>query len=361
MTRPRTLPEPLRSRHGRHRSPDREPVPAVPGPPRSGALQIRAVACTGLERLVGGAGSELPCAQLLLIHGDFLLRSIDPIQHGAYRTPANPAQSPALRNLRSTRVAGPAGSGLGCRCCVGLFRGKRCPSVRQESPASANACAASCFSRFMQAAQQHIGSGRGISMNGHDGVAAGDELEGTRLVEPMTGKVQTIEIVAGRAQAFEEIELMFLARDQPCDLGRAPFDASTVRCENGDPGSLTSRDAHLVIDAFYIVLRKIAVAAKVIGAKLFQISGTQGADSADRPVPSMADSRACAEPARLRSGAFLARRPAQALFLRPCSRVTRSASPRLKPNCCASLTGSAPRRAESIARSKDCTVPRSST
>jgi hypothetical protein len=47
---------------------------------------------------------------------------------------------------------------------------------------------------------------------------------------------------------------------------------------------------------------------------------------------------------------LLQRRSLQAVFLRrPCNRVTRSASLRLRPNCSVSLPGSVPRRAESIA------------
>ena len=52
---------------------------------------------------------------------------------------------------------------------------------------------------FIQSPQQHVGSGGSISVHGNDGVAARDEIEGTRLVEPMAGKVQAVEIVAGRS------------------------------------------------------------------------------------------------------------------------------------------------------------------
>ena len=52
---------------------------------------------------------------------------------------------------------------------------------------------------FIQTPQQHVGSGRSISVHGNDGVAARNEIEGTRLVEPMAGKVQAVEIVAGRS------------------------------------------------------------------------------------------------------------------------------------------------------------------
>jgi hypothetical protein len=121
----------------------------------------------------------------------------------------------------------------------------------------------------IQAAQQHIGPGRGISVHGNDGVAARDEIEGTRLIETMAGQVEAVEIVAGRAQAFEEIEPVFIAGDQPRNLGCTPFDPPAVRREHSDPGSLAGRDVHRVVDPFDVMPREIVVAAKITGKNLF--------------------------------------------------------------------------------------------
>ena len=82
---------------------------------------------------------------------------------------------------------------------------------------------------FIQSPQQHVGSGGSISVHGNDGVAARDEIEGTRLVEPMAGKVQAVEIVAGGAQPLEKVQRMIVAGDEPGNLRSAPFDAPAMR------------------------------------------------------------------------------------------------------------------------------------
>jgi len=51
-------------------------------------------------------------------------------------------------------------------------------------------------------------------MHGNHRIATRNEIEGTRLVETMTGQVQAVEVVAGDPQAFEKIEPMFVAGDQ---------------------------------------------------------------------------------------------------------------------------------------------------
>jgi len=91
------------------------------------------------------------------------------------------------------------------------------------------------FQQLVQASQQYVGTPSRITMHGNDGVADGDELERARLVEPMTGEVQAIEVVARSPQSFEEVETMLVAGDQARHLGGASFDQSAVRRENGNP------------------------------------------------------------------------------------------------------------------------------
>lgn len=59
-------------------------------------------------------------------------------------------------------------------------------------------------------------------MHGNDGIATGYEIEGTRLVEAMAGKMQALEIVAGRPQPLEKVEPVLIGGDQTRDLGRRP-------------------------------------------------------------------------------------------------------------------------------------------
>jgi hypothetical protein len=118
--------------------------------------------------------------------------------------------------------------------------------------------------RFIQTPQQHIGSRRGISVHGNDGVAARDQIKGTRLVETMTGKVQAVEIVARRSQPLKKVKPVLIAGDQTRDLGSAPLNPPAVLCENGDPGWIARHDVHGVVDAFCVAPREIVVRANVV-------------------------------------------------------------------------------------------------
>jgi hypothetical protein len=118
---------------------------------------------------------------------------------------------------------------------------------------------------FVQAAEQHVGSGRRISMHRNHAVAVRNEGERTRLVEPVAREVQANEIVAARPQPLEKVQPVLIARDQPRDLRGASFDAAAVGCENRRPGTLRGHDVHGIVDAFRVAMRKILVAAKIIG------------------------------------------------------------------------------------------------
>jgi hypothetical protein len=80
-------------------------------------------------------------------------------------------------------------------------------------------------------------------------MAASDQIERARFVEPVTGKMQTVEVVAGGPQPLEKIKSMFIAGDQPCDLRSAPLDPPAMRRDNRDRRSLAIHDVHRVVDA----------------------------------------------------------------------------------------------------------------
>src|ERR1700681_3794119 len=122
---------------------------------------------------------------------------------------------------------------------------------------------------LIQSPKQHVGSGRGISMHGDHRIAAGDEIEGARLVEAIAGKVEAVEIIPGRPQAFEQVEPMLVAGDQTRNLRRAAFDAPAVRRGAGYPGTPAGRAVHGKVDAFLVVLREMFVVAKVVGRNQF--------------------------------------------------------------------------------------------
>jgi hypothetical protein len=117
--------------------------------------------------------------------------------------------------------------------------------------------------RFIQTSQQHGSGCGGVSVHGDDGIAAGDEIQRARLVEAMAGQMQALEIVAARAQPLEKVEAVLIAGDETRDFGSAPFDPPTVGRDHGDPGWLSSRDVHGVVDTFGVTLREIVVASKV--------------------------------------------------------------------------------------------------
>lgn len=143
--------------------------------------------------------------------------------------------------------------------------------------------------RFIQTSQQH-GSGCSVSVHGDDGIAAGDEIQRARLVEAMAGKMQALEIVAGRPQPLEKVEAVLIAGDETRDFGSAPFNPPTVGRDHCDPGWLSSRDVHGVVDTFGVTLREIVVASKVVGRIL-----TGHAPSL--PLPNFSFSALCAGPA----------------------------------------------------------------
>lgn len=115
---------------------------------------------------------------------------------------------------------------------------------------------------LIQTSQQHVGSGRCVSVYGHDGIASGNEIEGARLVESMAGDVQAVEIVARGPQPLEKIEAVVIAGDQSGDFRRPSFYSPAVRRQNRDLGSLATRDVHGVIDTFDIALREVVVTMK---------------------------------------------------------------------------------------------------
>jgi hypothetical protein len=194
--------------------------------------------------------------------------AIDILQCGAYRTgERRPVArlSQAFAEFELQALAGSASIANVARISAG--ESMSVGQVRESDLGKSSRNVA--LQLFIQAAQQHVGPGRGISVHGNDGVAASNEFECTRLVETMAGQVKAVEIVAGRPQAFEKVEPVFIAGNQPRDLGGTPFNPPAVRREHGDSGSFAGHDVHRVVDTFDVVAREIVVAAKVAGGNQF--------------------------------------------------------------------------------------------
>src|SRR5450631_1775666 len=77
--------------------------------------------------------------------------------------------------------------------------------------------------------------------------------------------MQTVEIIAGRAQSLKEIQPVFFTGDQTRDLGGAALYPAAVGRENRDRRMIAAPDMHGVIDALRIAPGEILEAAKVVG------------------------------------------------------------------------------------------------
>lgn len=64
--------------------------------------------------------------------------------------------------------------------------------------------------------------------------AGRDDDEACRLVEARAGDVQ--RLISVRLAFFEAIQAELLARNRPCQFGRARYDAAAVRRNHRDPG-----------------------------------------------------------------------------------------------------------------------------
>jgi hypothetical protein len=194
--------------------------------------------------------------------------AIDILQCGAYRTGE---RSPVARLSQPfTQFQLQALSGSASIANVARIFARESMSVGQVRKAALGKRLRDvALQPFIQAAQQHVGPGCGISVHGNDGVTARDEIERARLIEAMAGKVQAVEIVAGRPQAFEKVEPVLIAGNQPRNVGCTSFDPPAVRREHGNSGSLARHDVHRVVDTFDVVPCEIVVAAQVTGENLF--------------------------------------------------------------------------------------------